>query len=115
MEGTSIRFTYTPDPSTPFTHRPFLRDLAISPDGEFVVYNGVGAEGRTQLYMRVLGELEATPIRGADPAWGPVVSPDGAWVAFTSSEAENRLQRVAVLGGAPLTLAEVPTPIRGVS
>jgi eukaryotic-like serine/threonine-protein kinase len=74
-------------------------DLALSPDGTHVVY--VGNNG-TQLFVRALDTLEPVAIASGSAVRGPFVSPDGQWVGFSNN---NSLQKVAMTGGPPITLA----------
>jgi serine/threonine protein kinase len=74
--------------------------LALSPDGTRVVYATAG-EG---IYLRVLNDLEAHPISGTEGGHTPFFSPDGQWIGFFTNEA---LKKVAIGGGAPLTLCTV--------
>ncbi|MEO5511421.1 MAG: LpqB family beta-propeller domain-containing protein, partial [Longimicrobiales bacterium] len=82
--------------------------LALTPDGQTLVYvgtqrNGTAAEFR--LFIRPLGNLEARELPGTTGASRPVISPDGAQVAFLS--ANNDQLRVAPLSGGPvITLAD---------
>ena len=77
--------------------------VALSPDGTRVVYATAG-EG---LYLRALDDLEARPISGTKGGHTPFFSPDGQWIGFFTNEA---LKKVAVGGGAPLTLCTVSGP-----
>jgi serine/threonine-protein kinase len=72
--------------------------LTISPDGRRLAYV---ADGR--IYLRALNEASATPIRGTEIGGGrsPFFSPDGEWLGFWSA---NALKKVALSGGAPVTL-----------
>jgi serine/threonine-protein kinase len=63
------------------------------------------ARDPAQLYVRRLDQLIATPLAGTDDARGPFFSPDGAWIAFF---AEGKLKKVAVAGGAVVTLCDAP-------
>ena len=77
--------------------------IAISPDGTRVVY-----VANQRLYLRSMDELEARPIPGTDmagSATNPVFSPDGKSLAFWA--ADLTLKRVAVSGGAPVTICPV--------
>ena len=88
-------------------------EVAISPDGTRIVYGAGGpAQGR-QLYLRVLGRLDATPLRGTEGGSGPAFSPDGEWVGFLA--ADNTLRKVSVLGGTAVTIHETGSPVRGLS
>ena len=76
--------------------------LALSPDATTVVYEGFGDSRR--LYRRRLSDVESTVIDGTHAASQPFFSPDGTWLGFI---AEDRLQRVPIAGGQPVTIAEV--------
>ena len=82
--------------------------LTISPDGTRVVYaSGIGADRR--LYIRELGELEATPLRGGEGGYAPFFSPDGQSVGFRAVPGDL-LKRVSVLGGPAVTIVEPDAP-----
>jgi Tol biopolymer transport system component len=83
--------------------------LAISPDGSRVVYLARIGDAR-QLFVRSLGQVEATPLNGTVGARSPFFSSDGQWVGFW---ADGRLQKVALAGGTPVTIASVPEPLFG--
>ncbi len=80
----------------------FGSPLAISPDGQQYVFVGPGSQGR-QLWLRSMDRLDPVPLGGTDGAMSPRFSPDGRWIAFT---AEQRLRKVPVTGGSPITLAD---------
>jgi Tol biopolymer transport system component len=80
----------------------FGSPLDISPDGRHYVFVGPGDRGR-QLWLRSLDRLEPEPLRGSDGAMGPRFSEDGRWIAFS---ADQRLRKVPVTGGSPITLAD---------
>ena len=71
--------------------------LAVSPDGSAIVFVGTSSEGVTQLWLRSLEQLTATPVPGSENARSPRFSPDGQSIAFTVGED----LRVASLSGAP--------------
>src|SRR5262249_49859460 len=77
--------------------------LTLAPDGARLAYV-LDDDGRKQLYVRKLSDLEATPIPGTLGAMQPFFSPDGEWVAFFG---RGLLQKVAVRGGAPLSICNV--------
>ena len=81
------------------------RMVAISPDGERMVYSA-----NDRLYLRSMSQLESKPIQGTDgDSREPVFSPDGRSVAFYSVS-EETLKRVALTGGAPVMIARVDNP-----
>jgi eukaryotic-like serine/threonine-protein kinase len=75
--------------------------VALSPDGLRVVYVANRA-----LYQRALNEPGARLIPGTEvnPSH-PVFSSDGSSIVFRSGDATPALMRVALTGGAPLTIA----------
>ena len=87
-------------------------DVAISPDGQNILYQS--GLNPPQLAIRALDELESVTLRGPDQAFGPFLSPDGAWVAFQANTG-GPLQRVSILGGPPLTISALPEDLRGAS
>ena len=62
-----VRFTIVPPESAPLDFIPLAHDLAISPDGTFVVYNGSGAADRGPgLNLRPIAEFDGAPLRGGE-------------------------------------------------
>jgi len=84
--------------------------LAISPTGDVLAFVAEDARGISQLYLRRLDQLQATPFSGTAGARNPFFSADGQWVAFF---AEGKLKKVSVTGGAAITLADAPGPRGG--
>jgi serine/threonine-protein kinase len=76
--------------------------IAISPDGETVVYAAESEAGR-RLYRRSLTDFDATPIRGTEGALMPFFSPDGEWVAF-GNDTLTEIKRVPLSGGDAFTV-----------
>ena len=105
----------TPPPSQPLTRMAMVlpsgqrltnagrHQVAFSPDGTHLAY-----AANNQLYLPAMDQLEATPIRGTAEGNGrsPFFSPDGEWVRFWAGE----LKKVAITGGAPVTLCEAASP-----
>ena len=97
-------------PSAPVAVTANYNDVAITPDGSRIIYQG-GTIGESQLLVRALDELEAVPLRGAERGMHPFVSPDGESVGFTDGES---LLRVAIGGGPRVTIVEeLPALLRG--
>jgi serine/threonine-protein kinase len=88
------------------------RGIAISPDGESVVFPVALEDGRTQLYWRSIGNLEATPLRGTEGAGNPFFSPDGEWVAFYANGA---LEKIRLTEGSSSSPICVTTDVIGAS
>ena len=85
--------------------------LALSPDGIHLAY-AASRGGATQLYLRTMDQLEARPIPGTESASYPFFSPDGQWLGFF---ADSKLKKVALSGGAPVILTEIPSPLAAAS
>jgi serine/threonine-protein kinase len=80
--------------------------VAFAPDGSSFVYTGPDR----QLYVREMSQLRARPLPGTEGARAPFFSPDGQWVAFW---ADNRIKKVALSGGPPLTVVDDVPSMRG--
>jgi serine/threonine-protein kinase len=78
--------------------------VVLSPDGKTLAFVGRTPDGNSQIYLRSLNSLEATPLSGTEGAASPFFSPEGQWLAFF---ARGALKKVSVSGGAALTIAEV--------
>ena len=78
------------------------RAIAVSPDGRQFVY-GTSAG----LYLRSMDDIDAKLLSGtAGTLQRPFFSPDGKWIGFFSST-DRKLKKIAISGGAPVTLADV--------
>jgi serine/threonine-protein kinase len=80
-----------------------FQDLAISPDGQHVVYRAA-LEGAAGLYARALDRIEGRFLPGTD-LWSPFFSPDSAHVGFYAF-ATRSLMRTSLVGGPPLQVAD---------
>jgi serine/threonine-protein kinase len=87
--------------------RPVLTAMAISSEGDFVVYSAIeeypGPLAKPQLHLRRIDQLEAKPIPGTEGGVNPFLSPDDRWVGFW---ADNHLKKVRVEGGVPAILCD---------
>ncbi len=100
-----MRFEYQMPASQPFrnTGRPVV---AFSPDGRHFVYNTTGG-----LYLRPLDSLTARVIPGTEGSLtNPFFSPDGEWVGYYSVEGPGGLRKMAIAGGAPVTIGPATNP-----
>ncbi len=80
------------------------QSVAISPDGTRIVY-----VANRQMYVRSMADPEPRAIPGTDSgAESPAFSPDGESVVFRSAE-NSALIRLALTGGAPVTLCPALT------
>ncbi len=76
---------------------------ALSPDGTMIVYAAIDDASRTRLFLRRLDKGEAVALPGTERAAYPFWSPDSRHVAFFDM-AGQKLRKVAVSGGPPVTL-----------
>ena len=105
-----IRFAIVPPDTAPLGLGGNRHDLAISPDGTLVVYDGPGT---LELNLRRINQLEGAPLRGTLGGQAPFVSPDGEWVGFQTSL--TNLHKVSIFGGPAVALTESPSNIFGAS
>ena len=104
----TARLEILPPPSQAVAVQGADRNLAISPDGRYVVYL---SGNPSQLVLRPIDRREGQLIAGTSGARYPFFSPDGRWIAFFDG---LWLKRVAVAGGPVLTICESEIP-RGAS
>ena len=77
------------------------RDIAISPDGRYIVYRG-GAD-RGQLVVRAIDRTAVQVLSGITNARQPFFSPDSQWIGYFDS---NALKKVSIAGGAAITICQ---------
>jgi hypothetical protein len=94
-----VRFQIAPPEKTSFENY-----IAPSPDGRRLAFTATGADGRPSLWIRSLDSLEARLLPGTENASGPFWSPDSRFIAFGDG---NKLKKMDVTGGPPITLCEV--------
>jgi Tol biopolymer transport system component len=112
--ASTIRFSVPPPAGAQFLGWGGGSSLELSPDGERLAFvaressaltaDARRLEGRTRVWVRDLSSLEAHPVEGTDGASSIFWSPDGASIAFFTSE---RLARVALSGGSPVPICDV--------
>ncbi len=101
----AVRFTLPPPPGNVITlNGPNRSNLAISPDGKYVVFAADDVATNTRsLWVRALGSLSAQKLDktegGAEPFW----SPDSKNIGFF---ADGKLKRVPVSGGSPVNICD---------
>jgi serine/threonine-protein kinase len=77
-------------------------DLAISPNGQVIVFTATAPDGARRLYARALDDLAPRALAGTEGAAAPFFSPDGRWIGFLS---RRQLRKVPAEGGLPQALA----------
>jgi serine/threonine-protein kinase len=85
--------------------------MALSPDGKTLALT-LDGDSDTMLYVRKLHSAELVLIPGTEDAATPFFSPDSKWIAFFAAD---KLKKVPVDGGAPVTLCDSDGSNRGAS
>ncbi len=102
-DAPAVRFTIPVEPVNAVSFGGALGSrLAISPDGERLVYVGENREG-SQLYLRPLDSLQATAIAGTRGAISAFFSPDGNWIGFFAG---GKLKKVRLSGEPVVTICD---------
>ena len=76
--------------------------FALSANGDRLTYSAIGTGARQQLFLRVRGQIQPSPIAGTEDGIQPFFSPDGEWVGFFR---RGELRAIALAGGPARTLA----------
>jgi len=87
------------------------RAVAVSPDGETVVFTGIH-QGAPALFRRALSGRSAELIRGTERGHSPFFSPDGQWIGFFT---RAELKKVPLSGGTAVSLSNLPPITAGAS
>ena len=112
-----MRYTITLPPSLSVP-----RALTISPDGRWIAIAAIGptadgSAGRPDvatmaIWLRPMDAQTFRPIAGTELAMAPAWSPDSRDLAFfVGSNLGTSLYRIAIAGGTPTRVAEVPSGI----
>ena len=110
---TPVRFTFTPPAESPLIVQGNDRDLAVAPDGSFIVYrSGTAALLRSHLMVRGINELEPRVLAGTENARFPFISADGRWVGF---QVGSEIRKVAMAGGPATVVCANNGTARGAS
>jgi serine/threonine protein kinase len=86
--------------------------FTLSPDGRFLVFDGIGADGSISLWIRALDSLDVRRLPGTEstslgmPFW----SPDSRFIAFDGG---GKLKKIDISGGPPQTVCELSGVIAG--
>jgi Tol biopolymer transport system component len=86
------------------------RDIAISPDGQYIVYRADA--GRAQLVVRPIDRLDARPVAGITNARQPFFSPDSEWIGFFDGAG---LKKAPIAGGSATMILKNYVVPRGAS
>jgi Tol biopolymer transport system component/predicted Ser/Thr protein kinase len=88
---------------------PGAGSLTLSPDGKFLTFAAMGADG-LKLWLRPLDGTEARPIAGTEDGQYPFWSPDSRFIGFFG---RGKLKKIAVSGGAAIDICDVTGDPRG--
>jgi eukaryotic-like serine/threonine-protein kinase len=76
----------------------------ISPNGRLILFSAV-VDGKSQLYVRSIGELTLHPVPGTETATFPFWSPDSRSIGFF---ADGKLKRIDLAGGPAVIVCDAP-------
>jgi Tol biopolymer transport system component/predicted Ser/Thr protein kinase len=82
--------------------------VALSPDGQRLVFSARGADGTIRLWLRDLTSIEPRILPGTEGAQSAFWAPDSRHLAFGF---RNQLKKIDVAGGPPEILCEVAAPV----
>jgi serine/threonine-protein kinase len=107
------RFAIVAPPAWPLNTKSPDRDIALSPDGRYLVYRTGTANVGGGLMVRAIDQLEGRRLAGIRLAYGALFfSPDSQWIGFFENAA---IKKVAIAGGPVFTLGPVTGEARGAS
>jgi Tol biopolymer transport system component len=99
------RFAIVVPPGQPVNGSGAARDIALSPDGRYLVYRFGGSNSAgSPLMVRAIDQLDAQPLADVSTAYAPFFSPDSQWIGFFENGA---LKKVSIRGGHPVVVAPV--------
>ena len=98
-----------------------VADARVSPDGSSVAYTVTETDFDQDAYVTQIWLADVASgrtiqlTRGKKSASGPIWSPDGRWIAFTSSRAEDKSQLFVIspVGGEAFPLTKAETGVGG--
>jgi DNA-binding winged helix-turn-helix (wHTH) protein/Tol biopolymer transport system component len=81
--------------------------LALSPNGEYLAFMAIDANGSSSLWLRPLASTVSRPLDDTEGAADPFWSPDSRTIGFF---AERRLKAVDVMSGVVRVIASLSSP-----
>jgi hypothetical protein len=82
---------------------PLGGSVRLSDDGTHLAWVASDAEGRTQIYHRLLGDMQATVLAGTASGYSPFFSADRGSLAFVHAGSRT-IKKLSLSGGAPSLL-----------
>jgi Tol biopolymer transport system component len=110
-EQVVIRTMIAPPNNTSFDFDVTAGPAVISPNGRMVAFTAKSTDGLMQLWVRALDSMDAHSLKGTEGATFPFWSPDSQSLGFYAT---GRLQRVDLIGGAPIEITRAEF-VRGAS
>ena len=104
-----VRFSVAPPERTVFATTETAAEtpqLAISPDGRYLVFAAGERAGRPRLWLRAVDSLVLQPLTGTEDASFPFWSPDSRYIGFFTP---GKLKTVALGGSSAQTLCNAPS------
>ncbi|MGD2124412.1 MAG: protein kinase [Gemmatimonadota bacterium] len=102
-----IRVTLALDSEFPTVAGP--GNLALAPDGSFLVYMAVNSSGNSEIFRYSFRDANAGPVPGTENGFNPAISPDGLDVVYLDRARPGGpfpLRVVALDGSGPRTLPD---------
>jgi Tol biopolymer transport system component len=79
---------------------PVGSSVRLSPDGAHIAWAASEPSGRTQIYHRLLDDMQATALPGTASGYAPFFSSDSRSLAFLHADSRT-VRKLALSGGAP--------------
>jgi Tol biopolymer transport system component len=100
-----VRFEIPPPEGGEFADTVESLSIALAPDGSQLAYLATDATGDRRVWLRPLSAATARPLAGTEGARALFWSPSGRSIAFFAGD---KLKRLDLPDGAPVTLSDVP-------
>ncbi|MBI4469101.1 MAG: serine/threonine-protein kinase, partial [Acidobacteria bacterium] len=102
----AVRSFILPPENTSFAPTLLGPFTAVSPDGRRLAFLATMAEGKHALWVRAMDALSAQALAGTEDAQFPFWSPDSRFIGFFANQ---KLRKIDVSGGPPVTLCDAPS------
>jgi eukaryotic-like serine/threonine-protein kinase len=80
-------------------------NIAISPDGKFIVFVAFDSLHTEKLWLRPVNSMTAKPLTNATDEAYPFWSPENKFIAYFQ---QGKLMKMSIDGGPPLTICDAP-------
>jgi serine/threonine-protein kinase len=102
-----------PGVNAAWQRRPKNSAIALSPNGEVLIFAAASGDQPPQLYLRDLGRGTASPIPGTERAAVPLFAPDGRSIAFWSAAASAWMRMPLDGSSQPVQVCQSGPPFGG--